>query len=178
MATSAKAKRLTASKGVYLVGKAKASTAKALVSMIVDPSITRKSVNVSLGLANNEVNTQVVELENDAVQLITQLDAKTIEMTTANSGVTDIAAETVTGYLLAPGTSAYKMQSAITLKGSVVAGDSGDLVRFTLPAKPLADGVYTVTFQDGTAVYYGKLTIGTLKARTISGKALAPNGQL
>ncbi len=176
--TSAKAKRLTASKGVYLIGKAKASTSKALVTMIVDPSITSDSVKISLGLTNNEVDTQVVDLENDAIQLITQLDGKTIEMTTANSGITDIAATAVTGYLLAPGTSAYKMQSAIAIKGKVIAGDSGDIVQFTLPAKVLADGVYTVTFQDGDAVYYGKLTIGTLKARTISGKALAPNGQL
>ena len=178
VATSAKAKRLTASKGVYLIGKAKVANTKALVPMIVDPSITSDSVNVSLGLTNNEVDTQVVELENDAIQLITQLDGNTIEMTTANSGVEDITATAVTGYLLAPGTSAYKMQTAITVKGKVVAGDSGDIVQFTLPAKTPASGVYTITFQDGDAVYYGKLTIGTLKARTISGKALAPNGQL
>jgi hypothetical protein len=180
--TNSKAKRLTASKGVYLIGKAKVANTKALVPIIIDPSITSDSVKVSLGLTNNEVDTQVIDLENDAVQLITQLDGKVIEMTTANSGVEDIAASSVTGYLLAPGTSAYKMQTAIALKGTVVAGDSGDIVQFTLPAKTPASGVYTIVFQDVEApeqpVYYGKLTIGTLKARTISGKALAPNGQL
>ena len=176
VATSAKAKRVTASKGVYLVGKAKASNTKAAITLIIDPSISSDSVKLSLSLIDKSVDTVTIDLEKDATELITQLDGKVIEMTTANSGVEDIVAETVTGYLLAPGTSTYKMQSAIAIKGTVLAGDSGDIVQFTLPARKLADGVYTITFQDGDNTYYGKVTIGTLKERKISCKIFAPKG--
>ena len=179
--TTDKAKIITASEGVYLVGKAKAGKTAAQLPLLIDPSISASSVKVTVAQKDNEVNVETLTVDTDgATQLITTLDGTSIVMST--SGATDdLGLTKITGYLLAPGTSTLKLQKAITVKATVTDGTDGEIITFNVPAKKfnkLEAGVYTIVFQDGEDSYYGKVTIGTLKTRTVKGVVKAPNGSL
>lgn len=179
--TDSKATKITASEGVYLVGKARAGKTSAELPLIIDPSVSVSSVKVTLAQKDNNVDVETLTVDtDDATQLTTTLDTRTIKMVTKGTDV-ELDLEKVTGYLLAPGTSSLKLMKAISVKGTVSDATSGQVVNFTVPAKKfskLSSGVYTVVFQDGDSSYYGKVTIGTLKARTIKGVVKAPNGSL
>ena len=178
VSTKAKARKVTASQGVYSIGKAKAGASSTKLALIVDPSVSASTVKVTIAATDNSVEVTDLSLDKENVtQLITQLGSK-IEMTTAGTDIEDLGISSVTGYILAPGTSAVTLKSAIPVKGVVQEGTSGQIVSFTKPKKPLADGVYTIVFQDGDETYYGKFTVGTPKTRKITGTVLAPGGKL
>ncbi len=175
---ASKGGKITASAGVYLTGKVDSSEDSVVVPVIVDPSISADEDSVRITLSvDNEVESTSLPIDTSAIQLITQLDGNLIEVSTANTDV-EFTDTSLDGYLLAPGTSALKMQKAISVKGTVVDADDGQVVRFTKPASAKVAGVYTLVFSEGANTYFGRVTIGTLKAKTYSGKVLAPNGQL
>jgi hypothetical protein len=169
-------KKLTASRGVYTTGKVKYSASSVRIPVVVDPSLDVGSVTITLNVSNSVESTDLDVVPN-AIQLVAQLSGGKIELSTANSGVDSISNSKVTGYLLKPGSSARNMLAAIKVTGTVSTGESGDIVSFKKPTG-LADGVYTLTFDDGESTYYGKVTIGTVETRSIKGKVLAPGGSL
>ncbi len=175
---ASKGGKITGSAGVYQIGKIDSSEDSVTVPVIVDPSISadEDSVRVTLNV-ENEVESTTIPVDTTAIQLVTQLDGSSIEVSTTNTEI-EFTETSLTGYLLPPGTSALKMQKATSMKGTVVDSDDGQVVRFTKPSSAKVAGVYTVVFSEGANNYFGKVTIGTLKAKTISGKVLAPGGTL
>ncbi|MDA1020504.1 MAG: hypothetical protein O2962_03030 [Cyanobacteria bacterium] len=170
ISTSKKASKVTASKGVYSIGKARTAKTKTIVPIIVDPAVATDSVDINVAFTDGNADIETVSVDKeDSTELVTQLDGNKIEITTANAGLEDFDFTSVTGYLLAPGTSTLKIQKAIKVKGKLVEGESGQIVQFDISKKlsSLEDGVYTIVFEDGGKTYYGRVTIGSLSARTI-----------
>jgi len=168
--------RITASEGVYLAGKLLSSTDAISVPVIVDPSTSKTSVKVTLNI-DNKVESTDLDVEATAIQLVTQLDGSTIQVSTTGTDVT-FANSSVTGYLLAPGSSASGLKKALRMTGTVVEGDDSSVINFKKPAAAKTSGIYTVVFTDGDAEYFGKVTIGTLKAKSLKAKVMAPGGSL
>ncbi len=168
--------RITASDGVYLAGKLLRSTDAISVPVLIDPSTSKTSVKVTLNI-DNKVESTDLDVEATAVQLVTQLDGSTIQVSTTGTDVT-FTNSSVTGYLLPPGSSASGLKKAIRMTGTVVAGDDTSVVNFKKPAAAKTAGIYTVVFTDGEAEYFGKVTIGTLKAKSLKCKVVAPGGAL
>ena len=170
ISTSKKASKVTASKGVYSIGKARTAKTKTIVPIIVDPAVATDSVNINVAFSDGDADIETVSVDKeDSTELVTQLNGNKIEITTANAGLEDFDFAKVTGYLLAPGTSTLKIQKAIKVKGKLVEGESGQIVEFNIAKKinSLDIGVYTIVFEDDGKTYYGRVTIGTLSARTI-----------
>ncbi len=175
-AKTATKSKITASDGVYLAGKVLKSTDAINVPVLVDPSTSKTSVKVTLNI-DNKVESTDLDVEATAVQLVTQLTGSTIQVATTGTDV-EFTNSSVTGYLLPPGSSASGLKKAIRMTGTVVAGDESSVVNFKKPAAAKTAGIYTVVFTDGDSEYFGKVTIGTLKAKTVKGKVLAPGGSL
>lgn len=168
--------KITASEGVYVRGKAKYTASTVELPILISPSISSTSVQVTVNV-DNAIQVTDITVNNQAVQLVASLadDTKHIQLA-ATEGVT-LTSSKVKAYLLAPGTSAFKLQKAKKYKAKVEEAQNAQIVSFKKP-KRLDAGIYTVVFNDGDNAYFGLVTIGIVETQTITGTVLAPGGQL